>query len=102
MSPVLILLSGAAGTYALRVLFITVVPAHRLPERLRRTLPLVGPAALAALVGTDLGHAAAHPTALWPAIAAVLAGGLVAGFTRNLALTIVGGFVAALLVSLLL
>jgi hypothetical protein len=32
MNPVLVLLFGAAGTYLLRLLFIALVPAHRLPD----------------------------------------------------------------------
>ena len=41
MSPILVLLMGALGTYALRLLFIALVPAHLLPRRLRATLQSV-------------------------------------------------------------
>src|SRR4029079_7310433 len=64
MSAILVLLLGAIGTYLLRLLFITLIPAHRLPDRARAALQLVGPAALAALIATDIGHAAAHPANL--------------------------------------
>jgi branched-subunit amino acid transport protein len=51
------LLVSAAATYGLRVVLITLVPAHRLPAVLRRGLAHLAPAALAALVVTALvGH----------------------------------------------
>ena len=65
MSPILVLLFGALGTYRLRLLFTTLVPARLLPQRLRDTLPFVGPAAQAALVATDLGHAAGSAASIW-------------------------------------
>lgn len=101
MSAILVLLLGAIGTYLLRLLFITLIPAHRLPDRARAALQLVGPAALAALIATDIGHAAAHPTNLWPSLAAVAGAGLISALTKNLGLTIIGGLSAALIVSLL-
>ena len=101
MNPILVLLLGALGTYALRLLFITLVPAHRLPDRLRNALQLVGPAALAALVATDIGHAAGHPSSLWPNLAAVGAAGLIAAISKNLGLTIIGGLGASLLITVL-
>lgn len=53
----IIILGAAVATYALRVVLITVIPAHRLPAALRRALAHLAPAALAALVVTALvGH----------------------------------------------
>ena len=101
MSPILVLLLGALGTYALRLLFITLVPAHLLPQRLRDTLQLVGPAALAALVATDIGHAAGHAASIWPTLAAVVIAGAIAAVSKNLGLTIIGGLGTSLLVSVL-
>jgi len=101
MSPILVLMLGALGTYALRLLFITLVPAHLLPQKLRDTLHLVGPAALAALVATDIGHAAGHPVSIWPTLAAVGVAAVIAAVSKNLGLTIVGGLGASLLVSVL-
>jgi branched-subunit amino acid transport protein len=49
-----ILLVTAAATYGLRVVLITLVPAHRLPAVMRRGLAHLAPAALAALVVTAL------------------------------------------------
>lgn len=102
MTPLAVLLLGAVGTYLLRVTFILVVPAHRLPQRLRNALQLVGPAALAALVGTDIRYAAGHQTNIWPTIAAVITAGVVAAMTRNLGLTIVGGLLSGLMVTVLI
>ncbi len=48
------LLVSAAATYGLRVVLITLVPAHRLPAVLRRGLAHLAPAALATLVVTAL------------------------------------------------
>ena len=51
----LIASAGAAGaTYVLRILLITLVPASQLPAAVRRLLPHVGPAVLAALVTAAL------------------------------------------------
>ena len=56
------LLVSAAATYGLRVVLITLVPAHRLPAVLRRGLTHLAPAALAALVVTALvGHRGRRP-----------------------------------------
>jgi branched-subunit amino acid transport protein len=100
MNPIWLLLLGATGTYCLRVLFIAMVPADRLPDRIRRALQLVGPAALAALIATDIGHSAAHPATLWPTLAAVLMAGLIAVLTKNLGFTILAGLIAALTIGL--
>jgi len=102
MNPILVVLFGALATYALRLLFITLVPAHLLPQRLRDTLQLVGPAALAALVATDIGHAAEHASSIWPTLAAVGAAGVIAAASKNLGLTIIGGLTASLLTTLVI
>ena len=63
----LVLLLGATGTYLLRLLFITLIPAHRLPDGPRR--PATGRTGGAgALISTDIGHAALHPANLWPSL----------------------------------
>jgi len=101
MSAVAVLLGGALGTYLLRVLFIGPVPAHRLPQRVRDTLQLVGPAALAALIATDIAHEATHPAALWPTVGAVLVAAFASWRTKNLAITILAGLASAILIGLL-
>ena len=54
MTALLASLGAAVATYALRVLLITLVPASQLPTAVRRVLPHVGPAVLAALVAAAL------------------------------------------------
>jgi branched-subunit amino acid transport protein len=87
MSAVLTLLTCAGVTWALRVLFIAVVPADRLPVRVRATLPHVGPAVLGALVVGSVVHGAGLAALLvpTPTHAALLAAGVVASRVRSLA-----------------
>jgi branched-subunit amino acid transport protein len=54
MTAYLALAGAVTVTWTLRVLFITLVPATRLPAPVRRALPHVGPAVLAALVAAAL------------------------------------------------
>jgi branched-subunit amino acid transport protein len=54
MTALIATVGAATATYALRVLLITLVPASHLPDGVRRYLPHVGPAVLAALVATAL------------------------------------------------
>lgn len=86
ISAGLVLLAAAVATWLLRVLFITIVPADRLPARVRRALPHVGPAILAALIVTSLVQGGGVPALLRPTPEhlALLAAGLVALRWRNL------------------
>ncbi len=102
MNPIPVLFLGAVGTYALRLLFITLIPANRLPERLRGTLQLVGPAALAALISSDITHATEHPTNIWSTMTAVAGAGVISAVTKNLGATILGGLSVGLIASLIL
>jgi branched-subunit amino acid transport protein len=63
MTALIASLGAAVATYVLRVLLITLVPASHLPAGVRRFLPYVGPAVLAALVATALFP----PSAVQPA-----------------------------------
>jgi branched-subunit amino acid transport protein len=94
---------AAVGTYGLRVVLITLVPAHRLPAALRRGLAHLAPAALAALVVTALvGHAG--PMALvvpGPAHLALAAAALVAWRTRNPALPVLAAVAVAVVAEVL-
>ncbi|MEJ2890086.1 AzlD domain-containing protein [Actinomycetospora aeridis] len=91
------LLASAVATYGLRIVLITLVPAHRLPAVLRRGLPHLAPAALAGLVATALaGHAG--PGALvapGPTHLALAVAGLVAWRFRNPALPVLAAVVVA-------
>jgi hypothetical protein len=49
MSPVWLLLAAGVVSWAMRVLFIAVIPADRLPDRARRALTDATPAVLTAL-----------------------------------------------------
>jgi branched-subunit amino acid transport protein len=97
------LLVSAAATYGLRVVLITLVPAHRLPAVLRRGLAHLAPAALATLVVTAIvGHqglgalVVPGPTHLALAVAA-----LVAWRFRNPALPVLAAVAVTIVVEVL-
>jgi branched-subunit amino acid transport protein len=56
MTAFMVLAAGGAVTWLLRVAFIDVLPPKRVPPMVRRALEGVGPAAMAALVATELSH----------------------------------------------
>lgn len=60
MTAVLVLLAVAAGSWGLRVAFVTVVDVDTLPAPVREALDYVGPAVMAALVITTLAHGEGH------------------------------------------
>lgn len=94
MTPLLMLAAGVLSTWALRVAFVTVVPAGRLSERVQRALDDVAPSVLAAIVAVQLvgGHAGIGVTAV--EVGAALATAIVAWRTRNLGLTVIVGVAA--------
>ena len=95
MTAPLALLAGAVATYLLRITFISLVPADRLPIRIQGALRDVGPAAMAAIVATHLAHGSG-PAGLWsPSLGAAVAAALVAWWTGNLAATVLVGIGAA-------
>jgi branched-subunit amino acid transport protein len=86
-----VLLASSVLTWLLRVGFIVILPAGRLPARLRRILDLAAVAALAALLATALTRDGGPGWLLTPSpvhVAAVAAG-LVAWRTGRMGLTIV-------------
>jgi branched-subunit amino acid transport protein len=94
---VLIALGGAViVSWLLRVLVVTVLPASRLPEQVRRALPDVGPVVFAALVaGALLGRSGApNPSAL----AAIAVTGVVVWRTHRVGSATAAGLLAAGLV----
>jgi branched-subunit amino acid transport protein len=100
MSAFVALALGALATWLLRVSFITLLPADRLPDRLRRSLRHVGPAVLAALVVTSL-MGTGGPAALAAPSAehvALLAAGVVAWRFRNLVAPITAAVLVMLVV----
>jgi branched-subunit amino acid transport protein len=100
MSAGLVLTGAGLVSWVLRVLFIVLVPARRLPPPVHRALAHTGPAALAALLATDLaqsGFDGGSPVAL---LLALLAAALVARRTRSLLLATGAGIGASVLLTL--
>ena len=81
-----VLLLAAAGlvSWSMRVVFVTVVPARRLPAPVLRGLVHAAPSVLAALVVAGLADdgGLAPPTPS-PPLAALVCGGLIAAVTRR-------------------
>jgi branched-subunit amino acid transport protein len=101
MTATLALLLAAVVSWTLRVLFIAVVPATRLPARVRAALDDVAPAVLAALVVTSLAHGRALAGLAPTEVVAGLVAAVVAWRTRNLAWTVVAGVGAVAVLRLL-
>lgn len=87
----LVLLASSLLTWVLRVGLIALVPARRLPERIRRLFDHAAGAALAALLGTVLAAQGGALVLVTPSavLAATAAGVLVAWCTRRMGLTII-------------
>jgi branched-subunit amino acid transport protein len=62
MSAYLLFAVIGAGTWLLRVCFVALVPADRLPSWFRDSLDLLAPAVLAAVVALDLTGGIRHAT----------------------------------------
>jgi branched-subunit amino acid transport protein len=99
----MLLLAGACWLF--RVLFIVLVPAHRLPAVVKRALGFLAPSVLAALVAveTSASASAGSPEVGTFVLLAVVAMGLVSWRTRSLLWTIaVGAGLAVLLDTVLI
>lgn len=99
------LLACVVASWVLRVLLVAVLPAERLPSRVRKVLPHVAPAVLAALVAGHLARGSPDPlvglsslVVPTPTHLALLGAGLVAWRWRNLAAPVA----AALLVMIII
>lgn len=90
MDAAIVLLGGGLATWVLRVGFIGLVPARRLPERVRRALDVTGPSAMAALIVGDLVHEASQGAAAAALIATAVAAVVMWRF-QNLALVTIAG-----------
>ena len=106
MIATLVLLAVAAGSWLLRVAFVTFVDVETMPASVRGVLDYVGPAVTAALVVTALADGEGH-TGLrlsLPEVAGLLGATVIAVRTRSLlsALLVAMGMFAAvrLLISL--
>lgn len=93
MMAALVLLLAAAVTWVLRVSFITLLPAARLPARVRRALDDAAPAVMAAIVGTHVAHGEGPAGLLsLPTLAAAITA-VIAWRIGNLAASAAGGVV---------
>jgi branched-subunit amino acid transport protein len=102
MSALLAMLVLAVASWVLRALFIVLVPAERLPARLRESLTHLAPAVLAALVtvevaGASHGLAAAEVVLM---IGALALAAIAVRVTGSLGLAIAIGLGAAVLLDL--
>ena len=91
MTAFLVLAAGAGVSWLMRAAFITIVPSSKLPGRARRALEVIGPAAMAALLATELAQQLRSGTNTTPTLGAAALTGLVAWRWRNPALTVVVG-----------
>lgn len=106
MSPTLMmttLLACAAATWLLRVALITILPADRLPDRVRNALPHVGPAVLGALIIGGLTRDGGPAALFVPSAAplALLAAGVVAWRVKGLATPMAAALLVMLAAGLL-
>lgn len=103
MTGLLALSGGALTTWLLRVSFITLLPADRLPPRVRRSLRHAGPAVLSALIVTGLAGQGGAAALLVPSARhlALLVAGLVAWRVRNLAAPIAAALAVMVVAGLL-
>jgi branched-subunit amino acid transport protein len=94
----------ASICWGFRVLFIVLVPAHRLPRVASRALGHLGPSVLAALVAVETESAARSGSAAEAAyvVAAVFSMALVARCTRSLLWTMAAATVAVVLLDVVL
>jgi branched-subunit amino acid transport protein len=83
------LLAVGALSWALRVLPVNLASIDRLPDRHRRILGYAAPAALAAMVATEV--AGGDGASRVPTLLATLVAGVVAWRTGRLGLTVVAG-----------
>lgn len=97
-----VLFASSFLTWVLRVALITLVPARRLPEGIRRLFDHAATAALAALLGIALANQGGALVLVTPsaALSAAAVGVAVAWRTRRMGLTIVAAVAAFWLLQL--
>jgi branched-subunit amino acid transport protein len=95
MSALAVLAAGGLASWVLRILFVTLVPAQRLPARFRAAIASAGPAAMAALLMTEFGEVSSvDRSALLPWVGGALVATALAVRFKNLAFTVGGGTIA--------
>jgi branched-subunit amino acid transport protein len=104
MNGMTYLLALAAASWVLRVAFIVLIPAERLPERVTAALGHTAPAVLASLVSVETvaGLNDDGADARLAVVGALIAIAVVAARRPNLALSAGLGVAAALLIDLVL
>jgi branched-subunit amino acid transport protein len=104
MTPMLAMLVLAAVCWFMRILFVVVIPANRLPDPVRTALQYLAPSVLAALVAVELANATSDtdPVGAAVMVGAILAAAVIARRTGSMALAIAAGATGALVVDLLL
>jgi branched-subunit amino acid transport protein len=102
MIALLSMLVLGAVSWVLRIAFITLLPADRLPARLKNRLEYLAPAVLAAIVAVELIALVrdAEPIDAVVLLAAGAAIGLVAFHTRNISIACALGVGAVLILML--
>lgn len=92
MSAVLTLAAAGFVTWILRIGLIGIVPARKLPPKVRGALEVTGPAAMAALIVNDLMHEASKGTdVLTTALTATVVAAVVTWRYQNMALVATAG-----------
>jgi len=101
MTALLAMLALGAISWVLRVTFVTLLPADRLPARLRDGLEYLPPAVLASIVAVELTTLVrdAEPLDVTILLAAAAAIGWTAHRTRNLSLACALGVAVVLLLA---
>ena len=93
MTPLLVFLATAIGTFVLRASVLVGLTGRTLAPKLQTRLALVGPAAIAALCAASLGPGPARPIA-WPEIVAAVTAFLAVRRTGSLVHAFVVGMPA--------
>jgi branched-subunit amino acid transport protein len=104
MTELLAVLGLAVACWFLRVTFVLLVPADKLPRRVRRSLDHMAPAVLAALASVEVSQTMTSADLRSVLTTLVLLGlvGLVAFLWRNLTLTVVAAIVGIAVIDVLL
>ena len=99
MTALLALLVLGAVSWVLRITFVTVLPADRLPARVRNGLEYLAPAVLASIIAVELMHLVhnADPVDLTLLLAGSTTIAWVAHRTRNISLACALGVAVVLL-----
>ena len=102
MSLLLVVTAASLVTYALRTLFVHVIPPSRLPQAAQQALVYVGPSAMAALATAAVLNGARNGAGPVVHLAALATAVALAQRTRSVAITVTGAVATASIVQLAL